>query len=118
MDATTAGAFAQEWVDCWNRRDLEALLSHYADDVEFRSALVIRLLGNETGMVRGKDQLRTYFGTALAAFPGELDIKLLSVYRGVDSLVVQFESKGRHAAEVMELNRDGKVRRAAAHYQV
>lgn len=115
LEATKDAAFGQEWVECWNRRDLEALPSHYADDVEFRSLLAIRLVGNETGVVRGKDQLRAYFGTALAAFPGELDIKLLSVYRGVDGLVVQFESHGRHAAEVMELDGEGRVRRAAAH---
>jgi ketosteroid isomerase-like protein len=30
-------AFANAWVQGWNQRDVEAVLSHYADDVEFQS---------------------------------------------------------------------------------
>lgn len=35
MDLTQAYAQskAQNWVDAWNRRDLDAVMAHYADDV-------------------------------------------------------------------------------------
>lgn len=39
MTITTSDAFARDWVQAWNRRDLESLLSCYADDAEFRSPL-------------------------------------------------------------------------------
>ena len=38
----TSDAFAREWVQVWNRRDLESLLSCYAEDVEFRSPLAAK----------------------------------------------------------------------------
>ena len=118
MTITSSDAFAREWIQAWNRRDLEALLLCYADDVEFRSPLAAKLLGEASGTVHGKAKLRDYFAKALAAFPGDLDIELLGVYQGVDSLVVHFQARGRKGAEVMEMNREGVVRRALAHTQV
>ena len=110
-------AFAQEWVQAWNRRDLESLLACYSDDVEFRSPLAAKLLGDTSGTIHGKANLREYFAKALAAFPGDLGLELLGVYEGVESVVVLFQVRGRRGAEVMEMNRDGVVRRALAHSQ-
>jgi len=112
MDAPQAQALANAWIQGWNQRDAEAVLAHYSEDVEFRSPLAARLTGEPSGIVRGKQNLREYFGKALAAFPGDINIELLDVYQGVDSLLVQFQAKGRQAIEVMELNQEGKVRRA------
>ena len=110
-------AFAREWVQAWNRRDLESLLACYADDVEFTSPLAAKLLGDASGTVHGKANLREYFAKALAAFPGDLGLELLGVFQGVDSIVVHFQVRGRNGAEVMEMNREGVVRRALAHSQ-
>src|SRR5438270_10749763 len=112
MDAQQTEGFAKVWIQAWNQRDLEAVLSHYTEDVEFQSPLVIKLLGETSGTVRGKQNLREYFRKALAAFPGDIELELLGAYQGVNSLLVHFQTKGRSAAEVMELNQDGKVRSA------
>ena len=29
--------YVAEWIDAWNRRDVEAVLKHFADSVEFVS---------------------------------------------------------------------------------
>ena len=115
MDAATADVFAKDWIAAWKRRDVEALVAHYAPNIEFRSPVAARLLGEPSGMVRGKENLRAYFTRALAAFPGELDIELRGVYQGVNSLVVLFEARGRKGAEVMEFDSDTLVYRAMAH---
>ncbi len=113
MDFQQNEAFAKEWNQAWNQRDLEAVLSHYADDVGFRSPLVVKPLGEPSGTVNGKQNLRDYLlRKALAAFPGDLQIVLLGVYQGVDCRLVQFEAKGRKGTEVMELDQQGKVRHA------
>jgi len=112
VDVLQDDTFANSWVQAWNQRDLDAVLSHYADDVEFQSPLVVKLLGEPTGTVHGKQNLREYFRKALAAFPGDLQIVLLGTYRGVNSRLVHFDAKGRKAVEVMELDGTGKVRRA------
>jgi len=112
MDAQQTEGFATGWIQAWNQRDLEAVLSHYTEDVEFQSPLVVKLLGESSGTVRGKQNLREYFRKALAAFPGDIELELLGVYQGIDSLLVHFQAKGRKAVEVMELNEEGKIRRA------
>jgi ketosteroid isomerase-like protein len=112
MDAQQTEGFAKGWIQAWNQRDLEAVLPHYTEDVEFQSPLVVKLLGETSGTVRGKQNLREYLRKALAAFPGDIEIELLGVYQGVNSLLVHFQAKGRKAVEVMELNQEGKVRRA------
>ncbi len=105
METQQTEAFAKGWIQAWNQRDLEAILSHY-------TPLVVKLLGETSGTVRGKENLREYFGKALAAFPGDIEIELLGAYQGVNSLLVHFQAKGRKAVEVMELNQEGKIRRA------
>jgi len=111
MDPQQIEGFAKGWIQAWNQRDLEAVLAHYTENVEFQSPLVIKLLGETSGTVSGKQNLREYFRKALAAFPGDIEIELLGVYQGVESLLVHFQAKGRKAVEVMELNEEGKIRR-------
>lgn len=107
MDAQAGRAFADRWIAAWRQRDLESLLSLYASDIEFRSPLAARVTGDPTGIVRGQENLRAYFARALAAFPADLNIELLDVYAGVNSIVVLFQAAGRRGAELMEF--DGHV---------
>jgi hypothetical protein len=117
MENAAAHAFAKQWIAAWKHRDLEALLKHYSEDVEFRSPLATRLIGADSGTIHGKETLRSYFRSALAAYPGDLDIELLGVYQGIDSVVVLFRARGRQGAEFMEFNGDKVVHRALAHAQ-
>ena len=61
---------------------------------EQQSLLVGVVLNDASGTVSGKDNIR-----------------------GVKSLIVHFETKGLYAAEFMELDARGKVRRGRAHFQ-
>ncbi len=108
--------FAAEWIAAWNSHDLDAILAHYADDVEFVSPFAVRLLGDPTGTIRGKSALQAYFRQALAAYP-DLTFELFQVLCGVESLTLYYRSvKNLLAAEVMEFHASGKVRRVLAHY--
>lgn len=111
MDAQQAEVFGEGWIQGWNQRDAETVLSHYTEDVEFQSPLAVKLLGEASGTVRGRKELREYFGKVLTAFP-TLEVELLGVYQGVNSRLVHFQANGRKAIEVMELNQEGQVRRA------
>jgi ketosteroid isomerase-like protein len=55
----------------WHRRtaaaDLQGLLDLYAEDVTFESPLVSRLLDRESGVVTGKDDLRSFVLSDLEA---------------------------------------------------
>ena len=115
MDVPERKAFAREWLNGWNERDLERIISHYADDVEFQSPFAVHLLGEAWRTIKGKKNLAHYFESVLAAVPGKIEFELLNVFHGMDSLVVHFQSQTHKCAEFMELNHEGKVRRARAH---
>lgn len=66
-----ASDFANKWVASWNQRDIESIMSHYSNDIVFRSPRVaarhaVTGVGSASGELRGLDSLRTYFSEALA----------------------------------------------------
>jgi hypothetical protein len=61
--------FAQEWIAAWNSHDLEEILSHYTDDFEMSSPLIVQLMGEASGTLRWKPAVRVYWSKALARCP-------------------------------------------------
>ena len=117
MNVQERETFAKEWLRGWNERDLERIVSHYTDDVEFQSPAAVHLLGEGARIIKGRKDLTHYFETGLASLPGGTEFEFLGVFHRVDTLVVHFQSKTHKCAEFMELNHEGKVRRAMAHFQ-
>jgi ketosteroid isomerase-like protein len=54
------GMFAEDWSAAWNRPDVDALLTHFHDDVVFTSPVAARVVPESAGVVRGKAALRAY----------------------------------------------------------
>jgi hypothetical protein len=105
-DPTT---FAEQWVTAWNAHDVEAVLAHFSDDVVFTSPVAARLLPETGGVVRGKDALRHYWATALAAHP-DLHFELIGIYRGSSTLVINYRNhRGQLVNEVLTFNDDGLI---------
>lgn len=84
--------FAEAWVAAWNAHDVEAVLAHFHDDVLFSSPVATRVLPDSGGVVHGKDALRSYWTTALAGMP-DLHFEVVDVYRGVNTLVIQYRNQ-------------------------
>ena len=63
MTGEEARGFAADWADAWNRRDIERVLAHFHEDVEFTSPTALAVMGTPT--VRGKGALRDYWTKAL-----------------------------------------------------
>ena len=61
---TDAEKFAADWAQAWNRRDVEAVLAHFRDDIIFASPTALAVTGSP--VVHGKDALRAYWTKALA----------------------------------------------------
>jgi hypothetical protein len=116
IERADAERFAAHWVEAWNAHDLEQILSHYTEDVEIASPVVVQLLGTPDGRVLGKPALRAYFARGLAAFP-QLRFELKGVFVGTDTIVLTYANqRGTSTAEVMELDARGKVKRMRATY--
>jgi hypothetical protein len=111
-----ARKLADDWIAAWNAHDLDRIMTHYGEEIDFTSPFIVKLLGNPAGTVRGRAALRSYFAKGLAAYP-ELRFELIGVASGVDSVVLHYRSvNDLEAFEVMVLDRAGTVSRVLAHY--
>jgi hypothetical protein len=101
MELETARAFVDTWVDAWNRHDLDAVLSHFAEDVVFTSPLAARIVDGSAGVVRGRTALRAYWTEGIRLDPA-LHFEILATYVGIDTIVINFRNQnGRLANEVL-----------------
>jgi ketosteroid isomerase-like protein len=111
-----AKEFARDWIDAWNSHDLDRILSHYASDVVLVSPVAAKLTGDASGIVRGKDSLRSYFQKGLELFP-DLQFTLVDVMQGLSSVVLYYENqRGTKTGEFMEFDANGAVVRVVANY--
>jgi hypothetical protein len=63
MTREEAAATARHWIDSWNARDIEAVLTHFDDAVRFTSPKALAITGR--AVVEGKPALRAYWQAAL-----------------------------------------------------
>lgn len=93
--------FARTWAEAWNRRDVEAVLRHFADDARFTSPVAKQIGYAADGVVDGKDGLRRYWTAALGKNP-DLHFRVLSVFAGADTLVIRYVNQvGTERVEVL-----------------
>jgi ketosteroid isomerase-like protein len=104
------------WIAAWNSRDLERVLTLYADDAEMTSDHVVRLGFSVQGSLRGKHNLRAYWTKALAANV-DLHIEAIGVYTSPNSLIVHYENqRGQKICEYLRVDRDGKIVQGSANH--
>ena len=107
--------FAEDWIASWNSHDLARILSHYTEDFEMSSPMIIQFMNEPTGTLKGKTAVRAYWAKALARIPN-LHFDLTEVLLGASSLVIQYHGPRGPSAEVFWFDAQNKVCRAAAHY--
>ena len=121
MTNQQAREFAQRWADLWNKRDVEGVLAHFADDVVFSSPVALKVTGN--ACVEGKDALRAYWTQALDSHP----VLQFAVVRTLcdstsDTVAIIYDRdiNGRHdrAVEILTFGTSGTIARGEALYGV
>lgn len=118
LTAETARQFAQEWIAAWNSHDIDRILAHYEESLEFFSPMIISLKFNNEGIIRNKADLKKYFEIGLHAFP-DLHFEFRECFAGYHSLVIYYQSvNGRLATEVFEFSDNNKVKRVLCHYGI
>jgi hypothetical protein len=117
LDKQMASHLAEDWIDAWNRHDLGAIMSHYADNISFWSPIIITRMGIVDGHIAGKDNLQAYFSKGLER-NRNLHFKLHNVFLGTNSLVIHYSREnGVEATEIVVIDElSGKVIEARAHY--
>ena len=110
--------FASTWIDEWNRRDIEALVSHYTPDARFVSPVAAKrtvssvVIGREalTGYWSGARQYGKFVFTFESFVWDPVRMVLVIVYRR------QVEDRNDRAVETFHFNPDGLVRAGEAMY--
>lgn len=115
IDKIFADRFAAEWIASWNAHDLNRILSHYTEDFEMSSPVIVKLAGESSGTLKGKAAVSAYWYKALRLNP-DLHFDLINTLWGVDSVTLYYQGPRGPSAEVFHFNTEGEVTRAYAHY--
>ncbi|QYK54325.1 MAG: nuclear transport factor 2 family protein [Fimbriimonadaceae bacterium] len=101
--------FAENWIADWNSRDLDRVLSHYAEEIVFTSPRALARLPKTEGTIRGIEQLRDYWAP-LAEIRPNLKFSLKAVLETVNGCTVLYtDESSLLVAETMLFGADGKV---------
>ncbi|MCS3502233.1 ketosteroid isomerase-like protein [Bradyrhizobium japonicum] len=113
---STLAALGRTWVEAWNTRDLERVLTLYDEAAVMTSDRIPAMGFDASGTVRGKDALRAYWGKALALLP-ELHFRLIDLFVSPDSVVVFYENeRGKRICEYLRVNDAGLIVQGSANH--
>jgi ketosteroid isomerase-like protein len=83
----------QDWLEGWNTRDLDQLMSHYAEDAVFISPSVLVTHPDSDGVLRGKSVIRDRYKLLLERHPN-LRFELDEVINRPYGLIVIYRKLG------------------------
>jgi hypothetical protein len=108
--------FIEEWINSWNSHDIDKIMIHYSDSIDFTSPFIIQLNNDPNGKISNKNDLKDYFIRALNKFP-HLHFDLLNIFLSVNSLIIHYKSvNNKIAAEYFQFDDHGKIIKVNAHY--
>ena len=115
MDRDAAEGFVESWRANWCKVDIDAVISHFADDAEMRSPLALELTGSP--VVNGAKNIRTYWQRAYGHIRNA-DLKVLawSWDDAMSRLTVWWQLGETRASEFMDFDATGQVARSEAFY--
>lgn len=109
-------ALGRQWIAAWNSRDLEGVLSLYAEDCEMTSDRIPAFGFDGSGTLRGKPNLRMYWGKALQLRP-KLEFELIDTYVSPDSVVVFYQNElGARICEYLRVNAQATIVQGSANH--
>lgn len=115
MDRAAAERFVDAWCANWCKVDIDAVVSHFAENAEMRSPLALKL--TESPVVAGAENIRTYWRKAYGRIQSA-DLKILSwSWDGaIARLTVWWQLGDTRASEFMDFDAAGRVVRSEAFY--
>jgi hypothetical protein len=93
-------SFAESWIAAWNRRDIEAVLAHFAEEAQFVSPVARQILGRP--VLQNKKELESYWRAALS--------RISTLHFKLDHAA--WDARRRELNVVYEANLDGERKRA------
>ena len=116
MDIEFAKSFADEWIDSWNSHDIDKIVSHYEEELEFKSPLIVERYSDPDGTIYTREKLKEYFLIGLTNNPS-LTFTLKKILLGVSCLTLYYQNaRGGETAELFEFNQNKKVIKSVSCY--
>jgi SnoaL-like domain len=107
---------ATEWIESWNRHDLESIMAHYADNVIFEANTVVNRWNRPDGQLHGAHELREHFRRGLELAPA-LHFELEAVLTAPSGYAALYHrDNGNRVLDVVQLNADNKASQVRAFY--
>ena len=118
MNAEQAQTYAETWIADWCRRDIESIVSHYAEDATFVSPIAAKRTGNS--LVKGRAALTAYWSSArsIETFEFELERTVWDEEKSELVIIYTRNVNGHHdrACEIVRFNKEGFVSHGEAMY--
>jgi len=114
-----ARTFADRWISAWNRKDVEAVLSDFSEDVIFTSPRAKSIVGSSR--VVEKSQLRDYWTRSIARIQSlrfTLDHVLCDGDRIAIVYIAEIDGKRIRAVEFLTFGQDGLIHEGEAMHGV
>jgi hypothetical protein len=111
--------FAEAWIAAWNRRDIEAVLAHFAEEAASVSPVARNFVGRPE--LRNKKELEDYWRGALdriSTLEFKLDHATWDGRRSELNVVYEANLNGerKRACEIMQFDASGRQIRGEAFY--
>jgi SnoaL-like domain len=115
MDRASIGRFVETWCANWRKVDIDAVVSHFAENAEMRSPLALKL--TQSPVVAGAENIRAYWQRAYGHIESA-DLKILSWSwdAAIARLTVWWQLGEARASEFMDFDHAGRVVRSEAFY--
>ena len=119
MTYETMMTFAETWVAAWNRRDVEAVLAHFAEGAQFVSPMARNFVGRP--VLQNKKELENYWRGALegiSILEFKLDHATWDERHRELNVVYEANLNGerKRACEIMQFDASGRQIRGEAFY--
>ena len=118
MNREEAGRYAREWIRQWCERDVDAIVSHFAENARFVSPVAAKRTGSP--VVIGRDALIRYWSVvhSFGTFRFNLDRVIWDDATQELAIVYTRDIDGRHdrACEILRFNAAGQVEAGEAMY--
>lgn len=116
MTYEDAVAHAKDWIDAWNARDLERILSHYSRNVVFEAQTVKTRWSKPDGRLEGIEELREHFARGLE-LASEMKFHLEQVFLAPSGYAILYtREKGNRVIDAVVLDDEGRAMYVTAYY--
>jgi ketosteroid isomerase-like protein len=113
----------KQWINAWNSKDIDTILSLYCDNIELSSPKVKKLLsGYETNIINNINDLKRYFSIGLKKFPN-LKFEPIDFVTKGNIIILEYVAYPNdqvkwNVLEKFELDKNGKVMRSSVYYSI